>query len=179
MAMVAQRNSYLKKPLSLLISFCFILIFSGCSLNGTTKPLILSGRDAYDSLPKQPLLIHFWSSWCRLCLSELSAINSLNEYADTNGVKLITVAVNDSLPAVMKVHRAKLQNTIVILDDGSLEKMFNIPAVPYTVAVDKDRKIIPIPFYPSGRLVNGIDGLQPWGSIWGERVINAIHLRIN
>jgi thiol-disulfide isomerase/thioredoxin len=167
----------LKKFISLLVSFLCLITVSGCfsAPAAPTKPFLLSGVEALRSLPhEKPTLIHFWSSWCRICLVELSAVNGLSEWAEKEGVQVVAVAINDNLQSAMRVYRNKLPNTTVILDDGSLEKIFSVPAVPYTIALDPSGKRLPLLSYPNKTPVDAIDGYYPWGASWGKDVVQAL-----
>ncbi len=78
----------------------------------------------------EPLILHFWATWCPTCKLEASNIQNLKD----SGIRVVTVAVNSgSSQAIDKFLKDRGYNYIVINDyNGELAKRFNVTAFPTT-----------------------------------------------
>ncbi len=104
---------------------------SGVSLDG--KPYLLA------SPPKQPVLVHFWATWCPICKTEQESIDALAH----DNIDVITVAMQSgSTEAVQAYMREQGVSFPVINDaDGQLSALWGVHAVPASFIVDRDGKI--------------------------------------
>ena len=95
----------------------FIMIIMGVRawqqrdiVKGDAPPLagqLLDGKSfVLPSKPAQPLLVHFWATWCPMCKAEQASIDSLAR--DNPNVITIAMQSGDSL-AVQKYERAGCQ----------------------------------------------------------------------
>ncbi|MHB8876625.1 MAG: redoxin domain-containing protein [Myxococcaceae bacterium] len=97
----------------------------GTSLTG--QPVSLAG------LAGQPVVVHFWATWCGVCTAEKGTIESLGK-----SHRLITV-VEDSgtaeqISAYMKREGLSFP---VLVDDGRLSRAYGVSAFPTTFVVGK------------------------------------------
>ena len=87
---------------------------------------------------KEPLVVHFWATWCPTCKFEASNIEKISE-----NYQVITVAVNsgsnEEISAYMKEHN--LEYTVINDKSGALAKKFGIEAYPTTLIYDKKGKL--------------------------------------
>jgi thiol-disulfide isomerase/thioredoxin len=94
----------------------------------------------------KPIIISFWATWCKPCISELTTINEV--YADwqkETGVKLIAVSIDDarSSPKVLPMVNAKAWDYEVLLDqNGDFKRALNVNAVPHTFLINGKGEIV-------------------------------------
>lgn len=87
----------------------------------------------FDAFKGQPLVVHFWATWCPTCKLEASNIQSIaHEY------QLISIAVHSgSDEEISHFMKEKDLNYRVINDqNGTLANRFNIGAYPTTLIYD-------------------------------------------
>jgi len=84
----------------------------------------------FDEYKDEPLVVHFWGTWCPTCRLEASNIQSISEKYN-----VITIAVNsgtdDILKAYMKEH--DLDYPVINDDKGVLAQKFDIGVYPTTL----------------------------------------------
>lgn len=92
-----------------------------------------NGIDFYN-YEDEPLVIHFWGTWCPTCQFEASNINAVSD--DYN---VISIAVNsgtdDDINAYM--NKNALEYRVINDEVGALAKKFNISAYPTTLIYNK------------------------------------------
>ena len=86
----------------------------------------------------EPVLIHFWASWCRICRIEQDAIVAINQRH-----KVISVAMQSGNDAAVMHHVAEQQLDFPVINDesGELSRRFGVRVVPTTFVVDGDGNI--------------------------------------
>jgi peroxiredoxin len=90
----------------------------------------------------QVVLINFWSSSCRLCLSEMPRLNQLHtEFAESD-VQMIGVNVDDDPSAVRRALK-NLQPAYQILfdDQQRVSKLYDLPTLPVTFLIDRNGQL--------------------------------------
>ncbi|MCW9014171.1 MAG: protein disulfide oxidoreductase [Gammaproteobacteria bacterium] len=86
----------------------------------------------------QPVLIHFWATWCPICKLENNSIAAIAE-----DYQIITVASwSDSDSAIKKFLQEENLNLPVITDhDGEWAKLYGVKAVPTSFVLDGEGHI--------------------------------------
>jgi thiol-disulfide isomerase/thioredoxin len=94
----------------------------------------------------KPIIIDFWATWCKPCVSELNAINE--KYADwkkETGVVLYAVSIDDArntskVPAFVNSRNWEYE---VLLDPNSeFKRAMNVNNVPHLFLLDGTGKIV-------------------------------------
>jgi thiol-disulfide isomerase/thioredoxin len=87
---------------------------------------------------KEPLVVHFWATWCPTCKFEASNIEKISEK-----YQVISVAVNsgsnEEISNYMKENG--LDYTVINDKSGALAKQFGIEAYPTTLIYDRKGKL--------------------------------------
>jgi thiol-disulfide isomerase/thioredoxin len=96
-------------------------------------------------------LISFWATWCGACIDEFADLEQTYLMYQVRDFDLVTVAANmpDEKPGVLKMlekKQATSRNLLFASDDtASLQAAFDPTwqsAVPYTVLLDADSKVL-------------------------------------
>jgi peroxiredoxin len=100
---------------------------------------------------KHMLLVSFWATWCGSCIDEFSDFQDTFQMYKVRDFDLVTVSANmpDEKNSVMKMlekKHATSRNLLFASDDtAALQKAFDPEwesAVPYTVLIDADGKVL-------------------------------------
>lgn len=104
---------------------------NGLLLDG--KSFVLAAR------PAQPVLVHFWASWCPICRAEQGSIESLAR----DNPNVITVAMQSgNSNAVQQYMREQAVSFPVVNDiDGQISAGWGVQAVPASFIIDTNGKI--------------------------------------
>ncbi|MDR0427399.1 MAG: TlpA family protein disulfide reductase [Dysgonamonadaceae bacterium] len=93
-----------------------------------------------------PIIISFFSLWCKQCIKELNDIHSVyNEWQEDTGVKLIAVSIDDSensdkVKSTINANRWKYD---VLLDsDGKLKQALSVNLIPAVFVIDGNGTIV-------------------------------------
>lgn len=105
--------------------------------SGTAPPLagqLLSGESvALDDLRGQPVLVHFWATWCPVCRFEESSIASLSR-----SHRVLTVAINSGGADELRAYLQRQALDFPVLPDpaGDLARPWGVSGVPASFMVD-------------------------------------------
>lgn len=99
----------------------------------------------------QPVLVHFWATWCAPCRKELP---SLLEYAASpTTLPVLVVSVDDDWETVRRFFDGPVPPAVVLIDRRSNPQAFGISSVPETFLVDAN-----------GQLRARFSGARDWSS---------------
>ena len=115
---------------------------------------LLDGKQLpFSQIKGKLFLINFWATWCEACLEEMPSLVKLRESYKNQGFEVVGVNLDEnSERAVPKIaHQYKIQFPIFKDPDGQVADVFNVHAIPLTVIVNKDRKVLLIQ-----------DGVRDW-----------------
>ncbi|MFY9975023.1 MAG: protein disulfide oxidoreductase [Chromatiaceae bacterium] len=117
------------------------------------KALSLDGRplDLAD-LRGQPVLVHFWATWCPVCRLENGAIDAI-----ARDHRVVTVALQSGDAAEIRDFMTAEGLSFEVLPDqtGAMASQWGVPGVPATFILD-----------PAGRIAFSTPGIS---SEWGLR----------
>ncbi|MCB0819636.1 MAG: TlpA family protein disulfide reductase [Bacteroidetes bacterium] len=93
-----------------------------------------------------PIVISFWATWCKPCVTELTNISEVyDEWQKETGVKLIAISIDDARnqTKVAPFVNGKGWDYEVYLDmNADLKRALNVNLVPHTFLLDKDNQIV-------------------------------------
>ena len=92
-----------------------------------------------------PILLAFWATWCKPCVEEMAEYNKIYKEYKSKGFKLLAISIDNekSLSKVKPYVKSKKYEFPVLQDINSeVARKYYAQAVPYTVIIDKDGKII-------------------------------------
>lgn len=122
-----------------------------------------------------PALLHFWATWCTVCVAEMKDFHAFAEGAVARGVKVTAVAIEDEEIQVKEVAE-KLQLTlpIVVDDEDSYKSRYNVRTLPATIAVDEEGRVIDIYDSFKGEWVKVISGSRPWADPKAAKLLERL-----
>ena len=139
---MSKKKWSIKKIFKEIISTLIIFLLISMVLNYIRKPDIKENIYDYklvdthgnsidfSTYKGEPLVVHFWATWCPTCKLEVSNIDALSkEY------NVVTIAVNsgenEAINSFMKEHQ--LSYKVISDSDGVLSKKFHIKGYPTTL----------------------------------------------
>lgn len=86
----------------------------------------------------EPIVIHFWSTWCPICKVEAPNIENISQ-----NYNVITIAVGTTKEKIKEYLKENNLSFKVINDENSLyANRYNISVYPTTLIYDKDKDLI-------------------------------------
>lgn len=94
----------------------------------------------------KPIIICFFATWCKPCMTELKAISDLyDDWKDETGVKIYAISIDDSRSSSKVSPLVKGQNWEYefLLDENSdFKRAMNVNDIPHTFILNGNKEII-------------------------------------
>lgn len=94
----------------------------------------------------KPMIISFWATWCKPCVTELTAIHDeYIDWVDESGVKLIAVSIDDtrnSMRVAPFVNGRGWEYEIYLDPNADFKRAMNVGNIPHTFLVDGDGNVV-------------------------------------
>jgi thiol-disulfide isomerase/thioredoxin len=143
------------KPVYFVITLIFAFNLSFAQLNSNSKELssvkvkTLDGKEVDIKTYVKPgkiTLISFWATWCSPCKKELDNMSPLmEEWRKKYNLDMIAISIDNSQNAqkVKPLVKGKDWDFDVLIDVNSdTKRTFNYNTIPFTVLIDKNKKIV-------------------------------------
>ncbi|MFT5162992.1 MAG: cytochrome c biogenesis protein CcmG/thiol:disulfide interchange protein DsbE [Alteromonadaceae bacterium] len=91
----------------------------------------------------QPLVLHFWATWCPYCKKLQPGLNALYEKYQPQGLKMLAVSIwedEGATPQAVLNKRGYGFKTVINGDD--ITKMFNVKGTPTTVFINRAGEVV-------------------------------------
>ncbi len=89
------------------------------------------------------VLLDFWATWCHGCKTEIPWYMDFESKYNDKGLTAIGVAMDDDgWKKVRPFVDAKKMNYPVVLGNATLAKQYGVTALPVTLLIDRDGKIV-------------------------------------
>jgi len=98
-------------------------------------------------LARGPVLLDFWATWCHPCLAELPELEAVHRRYRDRGLTVIGVSEDGPRNfARVRPFAAKLGLTfsIVLDEDGRIQQLYQVRALPTTVLIDASGAIVTV-----------------------------------
>lgn len=127
------------------------IISSAKTAIGTIAPDFIlpdtSGKNiSLSSLRGKYVLIDFWASWCSPCMKDMPAVKKLYSEFKTKGFEILGVSLDKSRDSWINAIKNNSLGWVHVSDvkfwQSAVVPLYNVTAIPYTVIVDKDGRII-------------------------------------
>jgi thiol-disulfide isomerase/thioredoxin len=121
------------------------------SITGSTFPIISAfdvnkKQKKVQLNPEKVYLIDYWASWCIPCVAKIPALKKLYAAYKSKGFEVISLSLDagyDAWVNAIKKHQIPWENYSALNGfDAEDAKYFNVTAIPYTILVGEDNKII-------------------------------------
>ena len=114
----------------------------------TSEPFELNDQtfEGYIAGTQLPIVVDFWATWCEACMEEMPSMVALREKYAAQGFEILAINVDEnpsqSVPPI--VNSLKIKFPIFTDKTNALSEMFDVHAIPLSVMINKDRKILMI-----------------------------------
>lgn len=117
---------------------------TGDTLPDLSFSVFPEGERRFSELGYRVTLINFWATWCTSCLTEMPSILRVRDQLKDEGFGVVLVSVDSEPARLLPKWLTKLGISFpVYVDRGEkLGALFDLHAIPTTVIVGKDRKIL-------------------------------------
>ena len=96
-----------------------------------------------DELKAEPAIINFSATWCTACLEEKPYLDAIWKKRKKYHNRMISIATEDQWDNVVLSGRAGSDHFPILLDkDGKVARAFGIKAIPQTIVLDPQSRII-------------------------------------
>lgn len=87
----------------------------------------------------KPVLVHFWATWCPVCKTEASNIQTISE-----NFQVITIALKSGTDSQLNdyLNNHELNYRVINDQDGYLTSEFDVSIFPTTIIYDKNRDVV-------------------------------------
>lgn len=101
------------------------------------------GTFRLQSVEGEPLMLHFWASWCRPCLAEMPRVATLHARHAAAGLRLLTISVDEN-PAALRAFLQRSPVPGILLHDPSNEAglVFGVGNLPATLIYDRRGRLL-------------------------------------
>ncbi len=112
------------------------------TVSGPAPPIeaqtVDGGRVSLAALRGQPVMVHFWATWCPICRTEQGSVEAI-----ARGHRVVTVAMQSgNAAAVRRYLREQDWKVPAVADeDGALSQAFGVRAVPATFFIDRQGQV--------------------------------------
>ena len=115
---------------------------------GTATPLAINLNDAHgnrvekNNFKGQVTVINFWATWCPPCVQEIPSLNRLKKKMKGLPFELISINYAEDNKTILEfMKKVKVEFPVLLDQDGSFAKKWNVITYPSTFIIDKEGKI--------------------------------------
>jgi thiol-disulfide isomerase/thioredoxin len=133
-----QKEAHLKSEPVEMVEGAQVPNFELTGLDGSKKSV--------GDLPHKLMLVNFWATWCDACIEEMPSMVELrNKYA-SKGFEILAINVDDKPSTAVPPLVKSMNVTFPIFTDteNTLSQIFDVHAIPLSVMINQDRKILMI-----------------------------------
>jgi thiol-disulfide isomerase/thioredoxin len=116
----------------------------GVELPNFSLNALAGAQSKVGDLPHKVMLINFWATWCEACMEEMPSLITLRDQYAAKGFEVLGINVDENPASVVPEAAKKLGIKFPIFTDknNALAELFDVHAIPLSVVIDKNRKIL-------------------------------------
>jgi thiol-disulfide isomerase/thioredoxin len=102
------------------------------------------GKRKLSEVAGKVTLINFWATWCSACVIEMPSILALRSAYKSKGFEVVAINLDEKPEAVLPKFLKKLgiDFPVYVDPDGAVGDLLDVSAIPLTVIVDKERRVL-------------------------------------
>ncbi len=145
-----------RKNLLLILSLTLVFLLSGCQNEETGKPLHIGDQAPDFTLTDMngvklhlrewagsPVILRFWNTDCKYCRADTPTFNDYFKRYSTQGLKVVYINSGASHQDVTTfIKELEIPFFVAMDQNGSVAARYKVKAVPQTIFIDPDQKII-------------------------------------
>jgi len=138
----------MKRLLTLLIFLSTLFVSSSAFAQAESFTLRNLDGDlvkSHDVIGKKPVLLDFWSTWCKPCLKNLPKLQKVYEEYAAKGLAILAVN-EDGTRSLSKVeplvNSLGLTFPVLIDENRDVMRLYKVSGLPTTILIDKNEKIV-------------------------------------
>lgn len=115
---------------------------------GAVTPIAINLNDAYDNpivknnFKGKVTVINFWATWCPPCVQEIPSLNRLKKKMQGLPFELISINYAEDKNTILDfMKKVKVDFPVLLDQDGSFARKWNVITYPSTFVIDKKGKI--------------------------------------
>lgn len=115
---------------------------------GNFSPLVINLKDAHGkpvvktNYKGHVTIINFWATWCPPCIQEIPSLNRLKKKMKGLPVELISINYAEDKKTILDfMKKIKVEFPVLLDQDGTFAKKWNVITYPSTFVIDKEGKI--------------------------------------
>lgn len=109
---------------------------------GFTLPLMGGGRLSEPDLTGQPVLIHFWASWCPTCLPELELFGELRKRYGPHELRIVHVSLDEEWEEARRALPAGFGMELALDRSGAVSRAFGTEKLPEAYLLDAHGQVL-------------------------------------
>jgi len=87
-------------------------------------------------------LVNFWATWCMPCRLETPELTKTWQQHGEKGLALLAVSTDEDTTKVRRFVEERHLAFPVLADDGSVSKQYDVKALPTSLMVDRNAKVV-------------------------------------
>jgi len=107
-------------------------------------PVGEQAKVSFSTLKGRIFFVNFWASWCSACIIEMPSIVKLGKKFKNEGLEIISINVDENPENIVPrfIKKFDMQFNVYKDEKGMLSQLFNVHAIPLTVIMDSNRKVL-------------------------------------
>ena len=111
----------------------------------------------------QVVLLNFWASWCKICVHELGAFQTLQQALSAKGFTVLAVSVDEEIGAPKRLANEKELSFPVLLDNkGKAKSIYHVSGLPVSFLIDRQGQLVYVTDARNLKPAVAIDGPRNW-----------------
>jgi peroxiredoxin len=108
-------------------------------------------------------LLHFWATWCTVCVHELVTLSNLARQFHENQLRVVSISLDSELDKIKSlIERHNLAGEFYMDTWDQARLLFDVDDVPQTVLINRTGELVSFPIPASAALGIKATGPQAW-----------------